>query len=308
MGINRHQPRTATLWTLAIVIIIADQLSKAWFVFKLGNLHHYKTFAEFLPHYLGEFNRSLNPNSSIISEKYYSMMGSHDIVVWDPWIRFWLTTNQGAAWSMFNGNSLLLSGVSLAIATLLWFVWRRNFVYHAGMTIAVGSIIGGALGNFIDRFRLHEVVDFIAVRIPYIGRIFPKLGDPYNFPIFNVADSCAVCGTLALAGYLLWLDMTAGKRKKQQQDKLNSAFRPFDAPDPERIQRAQNVDTSKVKPWNQSERAQADEQEEVSRDHADQIVEDEVKSQLPELTNNYEPTASAIEEMKAENEDEDVIV
>jgi lipoprotein signal peptidase len=218
---------------------------------------------------------------------------------------------------MFDKNSLLLSGVSLAIATLLWFVWRRNFVYNRGMTIAIGAIIGGALGNFIDRFRLQEVIDFIAVRIPYIGRIFPKLGEPYNFPIFNVADACAVCGTLALAGYLLWLDLTAGKRKKLEQDKLSKAFRPWDAPDPERVERAQHVNTHAVKPWSERSVDRLDEQEEISAEVADDIVVAEVESQVPALTNDYQPTASALEVTKAEagvtsvdndDEDENVVV
>jgi lipoprotein signal peptidase len=126
MEIPRRQPRTATLWTLAACIIIADQLSKAWFVFRLGNLHGVKTFGEFLPRYFTEFNSTLNREYSIIEHKYYSHLLAEDINVLGDWIRFYLTTNKGAAWSMFHGHSLILSFVSLAIATLLWFVWRRN--------------------------------------------------------------------------------------------------------------------------------------------------------------------------------------
>jgi hypothetical protein len=107
------------------------------------------------------------------------------------------------------GNSFRLSFVSLAMAILLYLVWSYSFKRNAGMTWALGAIIGGALGNFIDRFRLREVVDFIDVKIPYIGQLFPKLGDPYDFPIFNVADSCAVCGTLALAAYLVISDISS---------------------------------------------------------------------------------------------------
>jgi signal peptidase II len=301
MGINRHQPRTATLWLLAIVIIVVDQLTKAWFVFKLGNLHQIKTFGEFLPKYFSEFNTSLNPNDSIISDSYHSrLVPWQDIEVWDPWIRWYLTTNKGAAWSMFEGNSLILSGVSLAIAALLWWVWKRNFEYHRGMTIAIGAIIGGALGNFIDRFRLHEVVDFIAVLIPYIGRLIPRLQDPYQFPIFNVADACAVCGTLALAGYLLWLDLTAGRRKKREQEELNKRFRPFDSRDPEAIARVQQVDTSKVPVWNESMNAREEDQAEISRARAEAEIKKEVESQLPELTADYQPTASALQVQQAE--------
>jgi len=306
MASAQQPPRTRTLWTLAIVIIILDQLSKAWFVFRLGNLHPYKSFGEFLPHYWSEFNRSSDANYSIIEAKYYSYLRATDIKVWGEWVRFFLTTNKGAAWSMFDNHSFLLSLVSLLIAALLWVVWRRNFIYHRGMTIAIGLIIGGALGNFIDRFRLQEVVDFIAVRIPLIGRIFPSLGDPYPFPIFNVADASAVCGTLALAGYLLYLDLTAGKRKKlkqqQHDEELRRAFKPYDPRDEEAIERAHHVDTSSVPLWTESERKIAAEQAEVSAVRAEQVQAEETAAQRPELTAEYQPTASAIEVTKQEAE------
>ncbi len=95
------------------------------------------------------------------------------------------------------------------------------------MTWALGAIIGGALGNFADRFRLKEVVDFVATKIPFIGKLFPRLGDPYDFPIFNIADACAVCGTIALAGYLILADLHGLRRPKTSAAKATgaSAFR-----------------------------------------------------------------------------------
>jgi signal peptidase II len=311
MEIPRRQPRTATLWTLAACIIIADQLSKAWFVFRLGNLHGVKTFGEFLPRYFSEFNATLNREYSIIEHKYYSHLLAEDINVLGDWIRFYLTTNKGAAWSMFHGHSLILSFVSLAIATLLWFVWRRNFASHRAMTVAIAAIIGGALGNFIDRFRLQEVVDFVAVRIPYIGRVFPSLGDPYDFPIFNVADASAVCGTIALASYLLWLDLTAGKRKrrKEEEARRHQPFRGGIQLDEEALDNLRRLDTKRVPRWEPGMNALSEEQEEVTRERAQEMVEADLAAQVPALTADYQPTASALEVAKQEQEDgeDDVI-
>jgi len=161
-----------------------------------------------------------NHTQGAITSRYGMLAGLDHTVfkpliwVWEPWIGWHLTTNTGAAWSIFSGNSYALSFVSLSMALLLYYVWWRRFRSHLGMTWALGAIIGGALGNFIDRFRLREVVDFVDVKIPLIGKLFPGLGDPYNFPIFNVADSCAVCGTLALAGYLIWADIQSWRSRR----------------------------------------------------------------------------------------------
>jgi len=201
---------------LAVLIIALDQLSKAYFVWLLGDHQH----AGFLS-FAGEYFTLWGGQRGAVTEAYGTLAGSNHSVfgpliwVWEPWIAWNLTTNTGAAWSLFAGNSYALSFVSIAMALLLWYVWHRRFRAHLGMTWALGAIIGGALGNFIDRFRLREVVDFIDVKIPWIGRLIPTLGDPYDFPIFNVADSCAVCGTLALAIYLICADLRGIRRKRR---------------------------------------------------------------------------------------------
>jgi signal peptidase II len=206
------RPRTGLLLTLVLLIVIADQLTKAWFVFHLGDA---KTadFGEFLNSYFSLWAGFDPQGPGQVTAHYFPFKGPE--AVWAPWVYWRLVTNTGAAWSMFAGNSLALSGVSAIMAVLLTWVWSRHFRTHTGMTWALGGIIGGALGNFLDRFRLHEVVDFIDVKLPLIGRIFPQLGDPYDFPIFNVADSCAVCGTLALALYLIVSDLRHLGAKKR---------------------------------------------------------------------------------------------
>lgn len=201
--------RTGLFTSLAAFIIIADQLSKAWFVFRLGR-HEAESFMAFLGPYFSLWGKQM------IQATYFPPV--EVVRVWPPWLQWQLTTNTGAAWSMFRGNSIYLSAVSILIAIALIIVWKRYFSDRLGMTWIFGLIVGGALGNFIDRLRLQEVVDFIDVKIPLIGRVFPRLGDPYDFPIFNIADSAAVVGTICLAVVLVVMDIQAitGKHRKPE--------------------------------------------------------------------------------------------
>ena len=73
-------------------------------------------------------------------------------------------------------------------------------------------IIGGTIGNFIDRLSFNGVIDFIGV----------YLGD-YPFPIFNLADSFLVAGMIMLIFYFLFLDNDAlFKIRKKQTDTTNT--------------------------------------------------------------------------------------
>ena len=89
--------------------------------------------------------------------------------------------NTGAAWGMLQGQSLLLVGMSVVMVTIL-IVCRKHFVDARPIThISTGLIIGGIVGNLIDRVRLGYVIDFL----DFYWR-------DYSFPAFNVADS-AIC-------------------------------------------------------------------------------------------------------------------
>src|SRR5688572_30726997 len=143
------------MWSIVILVIVADQLSKAYFVYLLGS-HSAKSFLDFLLPYFSIFA----PEDGIRAN--YSVF-KPSISVWEPWLSWTLTTNTGAAWSIFRGKSFYLSFVSIFMATGLFLIWWRGFRYNRAMTWALGGIVGGALGNFLDRFRLKEVVDFIDV-------------------------------------------------------------------------------------------------------------------------------------------------
>lgn len=90
--------------------------------------------------------------------------------------------NDGAAFSGFSGRRILL--IVFTSAVILWLLYMLLFkkVKSSLRTLAVVLLISGGIGNLIDRiFNDGLVVDFIDFRL-------------INFPIFNFADICAVCG------------------------------------------------------------------------------------------------------------------
>ena len=97
-------------------------------------------------------------------------------------LNFYYTLNNGAAFSKLSGHTVFLVIItSLVILGLLILVIAKR-VRRPVYLASIALILGGGIGNLIDRiFNNGLVVDFIDVRI-------------INFPIFNFADICAVCG------------------------------------------------------------------------------------------------------------------
>jgi signal peptidase II len=100
--------------------------------------------------------------------------------------------NTGAAFSLLenlppNGVRLGLIAFSIVAAIIVFaLLWRTGRTFTL-TSIALALILGGAIGNLYDRIRFHHVVDFLAVKIYH-----------YNWPDFNVADSCIVIGACLL--------------------------------------------------------------------------------------------------------------
>jgi signal peptidase II len=106
--------------------------------------------------------------------------------------------NTGAAWSLFRGNNELLAGVAIA-ALLVLFLSRRHFDSRTLLSqFAFGLIIGGIVGNLIDRLRVGPVIDFIYFFLERAD------GREIGFPAFNVADS-AICTGVGLVFLITWL-------------------------------------------------------------------------------------------------------
>jgi signal peptidase II len=104
--------------------------------------------------------------------------------------------NTGAAWSLFRGNNGALAIVALVALLVLYFS-RHHFDSRTllGQT-AFGLIIGGIIGNLVDRIRVHHVIDFLYF---YIQRGTETIG----FPAFNIADS-AICTGVGLVFLVTW--------------------------------------------------------------------------------------------------------
>ena len=106
-------------------------------------------------------------------------------VVWT--LRLDLARNTGAAFSRFVGQGPLIGLLAIGIVAVL--LWQGRTVGSRTGAVALGLILGGALGNLADRafrgggFMQGAVVDFIDLRW---------------WPVFNVADSCVVIGAILL--------------------------------------------------------------------------------------------------------------
>lgn len=108
-------------------------------------------------------------------------------VVWK--LDFELTYNSGAAFSFARGWAPVLGAVALVVVLLLLTTVRH--VQSTPLALALGLVVGGALGNLTDRVvrsNRGSVIDFVALHF---------------WPTFNVADACVVVGGI-LAALLLW--------------------------------------------------------------------------------------------------------
>ena len=105
----------------------------------------------------------------------------------DSWL-FSVTQNTGAAFSLFQNSALILAVISLVILAVLTYYAFKLSEHDHGMQYGMGLILGGGLGNVMDRLIFRSVTDFIDVHI---------------WPVFNLADASAVVGVLIIAYVLI---------------------------------------------------------------------------------------------------------
>ena len=116
--------------------------------------------------------------------------------------------NQGAAWGMFSEYSGILTLLSFAVLLFI-FCFRKQLELQRGkVQIAFGLLIGGILGNLIDRIRVGHVIDFIDIHLPFTLPYILPFG---RWPAFNIADSAIVVGML----FYLLLSLSDTKKKIQ---------------------------------------------------------------------------------------------
>ena len=117
--------------------------------------------------------------------------------------------NLGAAWGIFANCTWLLTTIS-AVASLLLIIFFKQFTEEKPLPACLaGILLGGMLGNFIDRAFYHEgVIDFI----------FVHYHDIWTYPAFNIADAAICCSILFLI-ILAILDQKTKKCNCCQPDK-----------------------------------------------------------------------------------------
>jgi signal peptidase II len=172
----RRAGRYGLILGVALVVIVCDQLSKNWAVGRLSP-------------------DPSDPGIHLIGD-----------------LRFKLAFNSGMAFSQGEGKGALIAAVGLLIVgALLWFA---RSVTDMPTRIALGLVMGGALGNLIDRFARAgapgmprgfmggRVVDFV-----YVGW----------WPTWNLADACVVIGGITLAILTLRAPAEQGSDSKQSE-------------------------------------------------------------------------------------------
>lgn len=106
------------------------------------------------------------------------------MVIIDRWLTFHLTMNRGVAFGMFQGSAKVVGWLTVLIVVGM-FVYLHLLPAPERLTrLGLGLMIGGALGNMIDRLATGEVVDFIAT--------------PLRSGVFNIADVAVNVGVVVV--------------------------------------------------------------------------------------------------------------
>lgn len=112
------------------------------------------------------------------------------IPLWEPWLSLMYMENRGIAFSLpLEGLPQQIITVVLILALVIALVRYKTW-QHRWVHLSLMLIIGGAIGNAIDRLGRGYVVDFLQVG---------------SFPVFNIADTCVTLGVLGILLYEMWL-------------------------------------------------------------------------------------------------------
>lgn len=104
---------------------------------------------------------------------------------------FTYVENRGAAFGMMAGQQWLLIWVTAAVLLLIVFLMIGGKVREKFPLFTLAVILGGGVGNLIDRVYRGYVVDYIHLKV-------------INFAVFNFADICVTCGTAVLVLWILF--------------------------------------------------------------------------------------------------------
>ena len=153
-GLSRRGSSIVFFWFIAVLVVILDQATKA-------------AVRHLLP--VGTSQRTLIPGILNLAH----------------------VENTGAAFSIGEGSSwLFVACAVVAFGVALGLVWNHDLPFP--LVFSLGCVVGGGVGNMIDRLALGSVTDFLATAF-------------IDFPVFNVADIFVTCGVaISLVLYMRW--------------------------------------------------------------------------------------------------------
>jgi signal peptidase II len=160
-------------YIIAVVIILFDQITK-WLVVK---------------------NMELGQSITVLENIFY--ITSH--------------RNRGAAFGILQGQMWLFFIITAIVIVGVIYYMEKDAKGKSLLQTALAFILGGAIGNFIDRLFRGQVVDFIDVKVIN-----------YDYPIFNIADSALVVGVILISIQFLLESKSSKEKEHNGTSELNS--------------------------------------------------------------------------------------
>lgn len=124
----------------------------------------------------------------------------------DGFMSFYHTRNTGAAFSMLSEHRWVFMVFSFVSMGLIVYLLIKEYRRHILLNIALSMVLGGGIGNMIDRIRLGYVVDFFHT-------------DFVNFAVFNIADCFITVGAILLGIYVIFFEAKVERRIQAEKAK-----------------------------------------------------------------------------------------
>lgn len=125
------------------------------------------------------------------------------VAIWADKLSLTTSYNRGALWGIghrvpWANHTFAALSVLAGVAFLVWLFWF-GAAHSRSVTVALGFMMAGTVGNCFDRVFLHQVRDFVFI-------------EWINWPIFNLADSFLVCGAMILIWQALFVEVPQGSQ------------------------------------------------------------------------------------------------
>ncbi len=120
--------------------------------------------------------------------------------------------NYGVAWSLFENNKFITLVVPfIALILFIYLLSKGNFKNMKIYTVGIALLIGGTIGNLIDRIFFGYVIDFLSFHF-----------GTYQFPTFNIADSCLNIGVVLFCVDVIFLETRRKQSQKAEENDQNN--------------------------------------------------------------------------------------